>query len=88
MMTFLKVRFANGAERHNRGFLKEWTLMLHGTKDAPYSDLPVTDPHQPSPKTPPLQTSLLPPAPIQIANYSKRHQANLTCRKNYAVALS
>jgi proprotein convertase subtilisin/kexin type 2 len=41
----LEVRFANGAERHNRGFLKEWTLMLHGTKDAPYSDLPVTDPH-------------------------------------------
>ena len=29
----------------NQGFLKEWTLMLHGTKDAPYSDLPVTDPH-------------------------------------------
>ena len=41
----LKVRFANGAERRNRGFLKEWTLMLHGTRDAPYSDLPVTDPH-------------------------------------------
>ena len=45
MIIILKVRFANGAERHNRGFLKEWTLMLHGTKDAPYSDLPVTDPH-------------------------------------------
>jgi proprotein convertase subtilisin/kexin type 2 len=29
----------------NHGFLKEWTLMLHGTRDAPYSDLPVTDPH-------------------------------------------
>ena len=25
--------------------LQEWTLMLHGTRDAPYSDLPVTDPH-------------------------------------------
>ena len=32
-------------ERVNHGFLKEWTLMLHGTRDAPYSDLPVTDPH-------------------------------------------
>jgi len=41
----LEARFANGAERHNRGFLKEWTLMLHGTRDAPYTDLPVTDPH-------------------------------------------
>jgi proprotein convertase subtilisin/kexin type 2 len=41
----LEVRFANGAERRNRGFIKEWTLMLHGTRDAPYSDLPVTDPH-------------------------------------------
>jgi proprotein convertase subtilisin/kexin type 2 len=41
----LEARFANGAERRNRGFLKEWTLMLHGTRDAPYSDLPVTDPH-------------------------------------------
>lgn len=39
----LEVRF-NG-ERVNRGFLKEWTLMLHGTRDPPYSDLPVTDPH-------------------------------------------
>lgn len=39
----LQVRF-NG-ERVNHGFLKEWTLMLHGTRDAPYSDLPVTDPH-------------------------------------------
>lgn len=39
----LEVRF-NG-ERVNHGFLKEWTLMLHGTRDPPYSDLPVTDPH-------------------------------------------
>lgn len=39
----LEVRF-NG-KRMNQGFLKEWTLMLHGTRDAPYSDLPVTDPH-------------------------------------------
>jgi proprotein convertase subtilisin/kexin type 2 len=39
----LEVRF-NG-ERVNHGFLKEWTLMLHGTREPPYSDLPVTDPH-------------------------------------------
>jgi len=39
----LEVRF-NG-ERVNHGFLKEWTLMLHGTREAPYTDLPVTDPH-------------------------------------------
>lgn len=39
----LEVRF-NG-KRPNEGFLKEWTLLLHGTRDAPYSDLPVTDPH-------------------------------------------
>eukprot|EP00096_Caligus_rogercresseyi_P016593 TRINITY_DN930_c1_g1_i7.p1 TRINITY_DN930_c1_g1~~TRINITY_DN930_c1_g1_i7.p1 ORF type:complete len:720 (-),score=144.75 TRINITY_DN930_c1_g1_i7:1187-3346(-) len=39
----LEARFHG--ERMNRGFLKEWTLMLHGTRDAPYSDLPVSDPH-------------------------------------------
>ena len=38
-----QVRF-NG-QRVNKGFLKEWTLLLHGTREAPYSDLPVTDPH-------------------------------------------
>ncbi|XP_023709107.1 neuroendocrine convertase 2 [Cryptotermes secundus] len=27
------------------GFIKEWTLMLHGTRDPPYSGLPVSDPH-------------------------------------------
>merc|ERR1712107_535758 len=27
------------------GFVKEWTLLLHGTKEAPYTSLPVTDPH-------------------------------------------
>lgn len=40
---FIQVRF-NG-ERVNHGFLKEWTLMMHGTREPPYSDLPVTDPH-------------------------------------------
>ncbi|CAH1954851.1 unnamed protein product, partial [Acanthoscelides obtectus] len=27
------------------GFIKEWTLMLHGTRDPPYTELPVLDPH-------------------------------------------
>lgn len=27
------------------GYIKEWTLMLHGTRDPPYKDLPVIDPH-------------------------------------------
>ncbi|KAL1460515.1 hypothetical protein WDU94_012492, partial [Cyamophila willieti] len=30
----------------NRGFIKEWTLMVHGTRDPPYSNLPDSkDPH-------------------------------------------
>merc|ERR1712099_48522 len=24
---------------------EEWTLLLHGSREAPYTDLPVTDPH-------------------------------------------
>jgi len=39
----LEARF-NG-KRVNEGFLKEWTLLLHGSREAPYTDLPVTDPH-------------------------------------------
>lgn len=27
------------------GYLREWTLMLHGTRDPPYTGLPVADPH-------------------------------------------
>lgn len=27
------------------GFIREWTLMLHGTRDPPYTGLPVADPH-------------------------------------------
>ncbi|XP_045135264.1 neuroendocrine convertase 2-like [Portunus trituberculatus] len=32
----------NGAEE---GWIKEWTLMLHGTREAPYDHLAVNDPH-------------------------------------------
>lgn len=27
------------------GYLQEWTLMLHGMREPPYSNLPVLDPH-------------------------------------------
>jgi len=39
----LEVEFVNGPPQ--QGFVKEWTLLLHGTKEAPYTSLPVTDPH-------------------------------------------
>lgn len=35
----------NGDETVHTGFLKEWTLMLHGTREPPYSQLSVQDPH-------------------------------------------
>lgn len=37
----LEVRF--DSDHHQTGFLKEWTLMIHGTREAPYRDLPVAD---------------------------------------------
>ncbi|KPM05675.1 neuroendocrine convertase 2-like protein [Sarcoptes scabiei] len=33
-----------GSEPQN-GFIKEWILMIHGTKERPYKDLPVDDDH-------------------------------------------
>jgi len=39
----LEIEFVAGPPQ--QGFIKEWTLLLHGTKEAPYSNLPVTDPH-------------------------------------------
>jgi len=38
----LEISFVDGSQE---AFVKEWTLLLHGTKEAPYSSLPVTDPH-------------------------------------------
>jgi len=35
----------NDYETVHTGFLKEWTLMLHGTREPPYSQLSVRDPH-------------------------------------------
>lgn len=32
-------------ETVHTGFLKEWTLMLHGTREPPYGQLSVRDPH-------------------------------------------
>ena len=40
----LEIEFVSGAPPQE-GWVKEWTLLLHGTKDAPYTNLPVTDPH-------------------------------------------
>jgi proprotein convertase subtilisin/kexin type 2 len=39
----LEIEFVGQDEQE--GMVKEWTLLLHGTKEAPYSNLPVTDPH-------------------------------------------
>ena len=39
----LEARFESQAPQI--GFIKEWTLMLHGTKEQPYKDLPVSDNH-------------------------------------------
>merc|ERR1712038_121474 len=39
----LEVVFINGPPQS--GSIMEWTLLLHGTKDAPYTNLPVSDPH-------------------------------------------
>lgn len=41
----LEVEFVTGGGPPMQGFVKEWTLLLHGTKEAPYTNLPVTDPH-------------------------------------------
>ncbi|KAH9380627.1 hypothetical protein HPB48_020896 [Haemaphysalis longicornis] len=34
---------SSGQDGEARGFLKEWTLMIHGTRDPPYVDLPAHD---------------------------------------------
>jgi len=34
-----------GEKIGHTGFLKEWTLMLHGTREPPYGQLSVRDPH-------------------------------------------
>ena len=42
----LQVIFESGEDGQNipqKGFLREWTLMIHGTRDPPYKDLPVHD---------------------------------------------
>ncbi|XP_069985058.1 neuroendocrine convertase 2-like [Penaeus vannamei] len=33
------------SETAEEGWIKEWTLMLHGTREEPYAHLPVKDPH-------------------------------------------
>jgi len=39
----LELTFVDGPPQ--TGYIKEWTLLLHGTKEAPYTSLPVSDPH-------------------------------------------
>jgi len=39
----LEVAFIEGPVQS--GHIKDWTLLLHGTKEAPYTSLPVSDPH-------------------------------------------
>lgn len=39
----IKVRF--NSPNKQSGWLREWTLMLHGTRDAPYVGLPAGDKH-------------------------------------------
>lgn len=39
----LEVKFYSPGQ--NTGFIKEWNLLLHGTKDAPYKNLAAPDPH-------------------------------------------
>lgn len=38
-----KLIIAFEGEKPQKGFLREWTLMIHGTRDPPYKDLPVHD---------------------------------------------
>jgi len=41
----LEVRFNTPSGVKQSGWIREWTLMLHGTRDAPYIGLPVSDQH-------------------------------------------
>ncbi|XP_046641856.1 neuroendocrine convertase 2-like [Daphnia pulicaria] len=41
----LEVRFNSPTGAKQSGWLREWTLMLHGTRDAPYVGLPAGDKH-------------------------------------------
>lgn len=41
--TVSQVKF--NSQKPRAGFLKEWSLVLHGTKEAPYLTLAPTSPH-------------------------------------------
>lgn len=48
--TIFQVRISSdhGRDRQDtdeEGWIKEWTLMLHGTREAPYDHLAAKDPH-------------------------------------------
>lgn len=42
-LNFFQVSFNTQTPQH--GWFKEWTLMLHGTREPPYTGLPAADPH-------------------------------------------
>ncbi len=44
-VTAAQVRFNSPNGVKQSGWLREWTLMLHGTREAPYVDLPAGDQH-------------------------------------------
>lgn len=37
------IESADPGDSRGHGFLREWTLMVHGTRDPPYVDLPAKD---------------------------------------------
>lgn len=43
LIFLLQARF--NSQTPQTGFFKEWTLMLHGTREPPYTELSVLDPH-------------------------------------------
>lgn len=42
-LNFVQVSFNTQTPQH--GWIREWTLMLHGTREPPYTGLPAADPH-------------------------------------------
>lgn len=43
VLHFVQVSFNTQTPQH--GWIREWTLMLHGTREPPYTGLPAADPH-------------------------------------------
>lgn len=39
----LEAYISQETQQANHGWILDWTLMIHGTKEAPYKDLPIQD---------------------------------------------